>query len=392
MFGSSESMFYNAALVAALVSLWGIMAWNGGVAALVVAAWTGKLEDGSALRTKYTGIPGLDFVITILVAFSYSGTDGSDQVFRLALVDGFTSLQAFYVWLYSEDALRQQLPRLRRSPAMTKPIFWTVGAQLFGGAVIFPVFFSAQSKSRVPHEEEDLAKLHKSRNSASATAAARALPLSFFVGAVLPLAPYVLPVSQLLTQHQHHAAVAAFISCPIWVSVLHRLFTAVQLPWLRTSPTGPSTTIRGLRTAYIFTAIVAAVAHVYAVQGLVGIANAASAGKDGVGVSVWSILARAYVPPPFYNTNETGRKLLDGPRIFLLYDCALMPLVSLVWAYFESLSGMEVSSPPRLGTKVAVILALFAGYVLLGGGCTMCLVLFWREGILLRRCETNGKR
>lgn len=120
MSSSLESLFYKAALVVAVASLWGMMAWNGTLVALLVAAWTGKLEDGSALRTRYTGIPILDFGITVLVAFFYSGTDGSDDVYRLALVDGFTTLPAFYLWIYAEDILKQQLPRLRRSPATTK--------------------------------------------------------------------------------------------------------------------------------------------------------------------------------------------------------------------------------------------------------------------------------
>ncbi|KAL8284312.1 hypothetical protein RB600_008941 [Gaeumannomyces tritici] len=230
MFSSSESAFYNAALVAALVPLWGVMTWNGDVAALAIAAWTGKLDDGSVLTTKYTGIPGLDFGLAMLVAFFYSGTDDSDEVSSLALIDGFTSLQSLYIWMHSENALRQQLPRLRRETTLSRPILWTAGAQLLGGAVIFPIFFSAQSTSRVPHAEGDLAKLYESKNSALATASARALPLSYFLGAVLPLAPWVLPVSQLLSQHQHCVAVAITILSPVWVSVLYRLFTAVQLP------------------------------------------------------------------------------------------------------------------------------------------------------------------
>ncbi|KLU92413.1 hypothetical protein MAPG_11359 [Magnaporthiopsis poae ATCC 64411] len=382
MSSSPESLFYKAALVVAVASLWGMMAWNGTLAALLVAAWTGKLEDGSALRTRYTGVPILDFGITVLVAFFYSGTDGSDDVYRLALVDGFATLQVFYLWLYAEDILRQQLPRLRRSPTIIKPLVWTLAADMVGGAIALPLYFAEQAKSRAPQGEgEALVKPRMRKDSILATAAARALPLSFLLGAVLPLAPFVWPMPNILTRHQHYGTVAAFVLCPIWVSAFQKLLTAVQIPWLRASPTGPGTTLRALRAAYIFTAILAAFGHVYAVQALLEKAEG----------SPWSVLASAYIPPPFRGMAETGRKLLDGPRLFLLYDCALMPLVSLAWAYCETLSVLEGGSPLRLFSRVAVPLVLLVAYVVLGAGCTVTLVLFWREGILLRRSETGRK-
>ncbi|KAL8283087.1 hypothetical protein RB597_010462 [Gaeumannomyces tritici] len=391
MFSSSESAFYNAALVAALVSPWGVMTWNGDVAALAIAAWTGKLDGGSVLTTKYTGIPGLDFGLAMLVAFFYSGTDDSDEVSSLALIDGFTSLQSLYIWMHSENALRQQLPRLRRETTTVKTYLVDSGSATAWWSSHFPyLLFCAVNVTSSPRRRRSCQAIREQKLRVG-YCFRKGPPFEFLPGR--RPASRALGVARLATVESAPTLCRGGITIlsPVWVSVLHRLFTAVQLPWLRTSPTGLGTTIRGLRTAYVFTTIVAAAAHMYAIRGLVEIGCAASAEKYAAGVSTWSILARAYIPSPFHKSTETGRKLLDGPRLFLLHGCAIMLLVSLVWAYFEVLSVVEVTATPRLRTKVAVTLALFAVYIVLGSGCTVCLVLYWREGILLHRVEMGRK-
>lgn len=51
--------------------LWGNMGINGAMEAMLKTAHTGIFPDGSALQTTYTGIPPLDYMLSVLVAFFY---------------------------------------------------------------------------------------------------------------------------------------------------------------------------------------------------------------------------------------------------------------------------------------------------------------------------------
>ena len=88
----------------ALVLLWGVSLWNGTVKGLILATWHGQFEDGTPLKTNYTGIFCLDFPLSLLVAFFFYGTSGLDRGYQLFLIDAYSSLQPAFVWLYIESA------------------------------------------------------------------------------------------------------------------------------------------------------------------------------------------------------------------------------------------------------------------------------------------------
>ena len=94
----------------AIALLWGISLWNGTVKALIIASWDRQFEDGTAFNTKYTGIFALDFPISLLVAFFFYGTNGSDIGYQLFLIDAYSTLQSAFVWLYVESARLQVKP------------------------------------------------------------------------------------------------------------------------------------------------------------------------------------------------------------------------------------------------------------------------------------------
>ncbi|KAH8200317.1 hypothetical protein TruAng_005533 [Truncatella angustata] len=72
---------------AAVALLWGASILNGTIKALLVAVWSGRLEDGTLLRTDYTGFPPLDYPLAVLVAFFFSGTNGHHEAYSLFLFD-----------------------------------------------------------------------------------------------------------------------------------------------------------------------------------------------------------------------------------------------------------------------------------------------------------------
>lgn len=91
--------------------LWGFSVLNGSATDLVVAAWTGKLNDGSPLKTSYTGLPFVDLPIAVLVAFFCPGTDGHDDGFQLFVVEAFSAFAVGFVWLSVEASRPGQKPK-----------------------------------------------------------------------------------------------------------------------------------------------------------------------------------------------------------------------------------------------------------------------------------------
>ena len=87
----------------AMVLLWGVSLWNGTVKEMILAAWYGQFEDGTLLRAKYTGIYMIDFPLSLLVAFFFDGTNGTDPGYQLFLIDAYSTLQSAFVWLYVES-------------------------------------------------------------------------------------------------------------------------------------------------------------------------------------------------------------------------------------------------------------------------------------------------
>ena len=98
---TSRNYFLSLAITATVL-LWGVSLWNGTVKALVVATITGRFEDQTPLKTNYTGIYVLDIPLSLLVAFFFYGTNGTNKTYQLFLIDAYGSLQAAFIWLYVE--------------------------------------------------------------------------------------------------------------------------------------------------------------------------------------------------------------------------------------------------------------------------------------------------
>ena len=96
--------YFRLLALAGLLLLWGVSLANGTVKALVVAVWRGQFSNGTPLRRRYLGLPPLDLLIALLVAFFFYGTNSTDEGYQLFLLDAYASLQPAFVWLYLEAA------------------------------------------------------------------------------------------------------------------------------------------------------------------------------------------------------------------------------------------------------------------------------------------------
>jgi hypothetical protein len=108
---SAELVYFRGLAVLAIGLLWGVSMWNGTVTALILAVWHGQLSDSIPLKTKYTGIFPVDFLLSLLVAFFFYGTNGHDPAYQHFLLDAYSTLQSAFVWLYIESARKQPKPR-----------------------------------------------------------------------------------------------------------------------------------------------------------------------------------------------------------------------------------------------------------------------------------------
>lgn len=97
------SLYFLSLATLAVLLLWGVSLWNGTVRGLFTAVLSRQFEDGTPLRTNYTGVFIVDFPISLLVAFFFYGTNGSDPGYQLFLVDAYSTLQSAFVWLYIES-------------------------------------------------------------------------------------------------------------------------------------------------------------------------------------------------------------------------------------------------------------------------------------------------
>lgn len=100
----TESTYFLTLSISACILLWGVSLCNGTVTALIVASWNGRFEDGTPFNTTYTGVFLIDFPISLLVAFFFYGTNGSDPSYQLFLIDAYATLQSAFVWLYAESS------------------------------------------------------------------------------------------------------------------------------------------------------------------------------------------------------------------------------------------------------------------------------------------------
>lgn len=122
MASSATDRFFHSLSAIAVILLWGVSVWNGTVLALMKAAWTHELADGTPLETRYTGLFVIDFPVALLVSFFYSGTNGQEPDYQIFLLNAYTTLQPAFIWLYVEASRKpRKLAWYERLVAVSYP-------------------------------------------------------------------------------------------------------------------------------------------------------------------------------------------------------------------------------------------------------------------------------
>ncbi|KAI0384273.1 hypothetical protein F5Y04DRAFT_239392 [Hypomontagnella monticulosa] len=351
-------LYFKFLAILATVLLWGGLLVNGGVKALVLAAWHGRISDKIPLRRTYSGFPPLDYIISLLVAFFFYGTNDHDRAYQLFLIDGYSALQPAFVWLYVEAARSGAKPTW-----VERPIVFGILWQCFGGAIALPLYYITHISWATT------GGCRRIRD----TSQAFAIPWSFCFGAVLPAivgmgTKWFGPGTR--SSDTHQLILGLWQLDPIWVSWIQMgvsmVYTVICSPNHQNS-TGRSEKSNHYWTliTYLFAAVFSGAGHLYTIWQTIW---------DG---SQQFGFADLYIPWPFSSLSGGQDDILVyGPWLFLQYDFIIISLSSLSWAYYL----LKFNTPLHntLSSQM-LVLTLLLGAILVGPATTVSLALLYRE-------------
>lgn len=242
-------------------------------------------------------------------------------------------------------------------------------SQLVGGAISLPLYYAYHILWVDGAEALRVRDQH----------AAKALPFSFLLGAVLPAilgcAPtWNGPESRAPEVHQKY--LAFFQVDPLWVALTQTLLESL-LRWLSSAEgedprQSPTRAQRWTRASYLLAAASSAIGRLYTVA------------RIYTSTDERTNLVRMRVPRPLQGpTGGRPDLLARGPFQFLQFDITIYEIASLVWAFL--LLSRLPNRPLMPNLKLAFMMLI--GYLTIGAGATVSLALYTREA----RLQEKGK-
>lgn len=240
------------------------------------------------------------------------------------------------------------------------PIIWAFLWQGFGAAISLPFYYYnhlkwLNSRPQVP--------------SVATESSSRALPISFLLAAVFPMIVGMLPTWADRSSALHQNVLAAWQLDPVWVAAIQAGCASIFAGPVALSSKKNGSAVYYTRVSYLLATLLSASGHLYALGKMV------SSADPRLG------LVRTYVPYLFSGPEGVSEKLANGSWLFLQYDLIIIAISSLSWAYILVSQLMDQASSMRKTLPLLFVL----GWLILGPGGTVSLVLFWREGELRRR-------
>ncbi|KAH8601823.1 hypothetical protein B0O99DRAFT_607532 [Bisporella sp. PMI_857] len=327
-----------------------------------------KLEDGTPLKTTYTGIAGLDFFFTLLVSAFAAGPLNLDEGIRLQQIYFLCAFTAIIVVTNVEAYRKGNTARLI---GFTAP--WAFLYQTVGGAVICPLFFLAQVISL----RED--SYHNDGRAISLPYAKALLPATI-VTYLLPTILMYVPFQNIETTQN---IIAFWQVAPLLVSpviVIFSFFFTASLPPQPASragkPAGEPEDVRHLNASYLAAFLVAASVHLYAVYAIL----ASSSPRLGF----------SYVFLPNGATWDQTRSL--GLHWIFQWDAIGIAAGSLVWAYAVIYDARWRLKDLSAGAVVTDLLVIGVASVVVGPFAVVAAVWWWREGRLVKTAKKEEKK
>ena len=203
--------------------------------------------------------------------------------------------------------------------------------------------------------------------------AARAIPFSFLLGAIVPAVVGSAPTwngPESRSPEVHQGILAVWQADPIWVSLIQIALTNSS-SWLRGERSGGQkcdarAAHAWTRASYLVAAVCSGLGHLYTM------------GRIFTSTNEGTNFVRMYVPFPFTGPAGVPDILARGPFLYLQYDVFIFSVASLTWAF---LALSRVPGGPPL-SNLGLAFALTGGYFTIGAGATVSLALYVREGLL----------
>ena len=191
---------------------------------------------------------------------------------------------------------------------------------------------------------------------------ARALPVSFALGAILPAVIGMLPTWYPRPDVVHQNILAAWQPDPVWVSIIQALVVLV----LSSTRQNDKKAVWWTKTSYLLAAVSSASGHIYAAWSLLVSSDPAMT------------FIKVYVPFLFAGPEGASLTLARGPWLFLQYDLIIISTSCVSWAYLLT----KRCLPMDAGIRSVLPVIFLCGGVVLGPGAAVSLALFWRENQL----------
>ncbi|KAI6086553.1 hypothetical protein F4821DRAFT_125767 [Hypoxylon rubiginosum] len=336
--------------------LWVVMGLNGSLEALFKTIFSAEFPTGRALKTSYTGIWPIDFLLCVLVVFFDGLNNLVDTTPYLMLLELVSTLFVINMMTLVESR-RMEGPYWMRFPALWQYLWNSAGVAVF--LPIYSLLYVNQgltSASQVP------------------TAEAQALPFTA-VWSVLLALPLMLPAVVNASPFQIQNGVVIFFLTPPAFVFFHRLTKAIVTKTQFKASRKPA------KIAYWIVGSVSALVHV-------GIAVYAmfSPAED---VS----LSRIYIP--HYNAVQRGHSdiVTEGALLFIQFDYVIINIVVLILGTYilcfePALIVKPVSGKDRAGSPLLAFLAITG---IFGAGAGLAFVLYCKEH-WLDSADTQRKR
>ncbi|KAL2802400.1 hypothetical protein BJX63DRAFT_115353 [Aspergillus granulosus] len=325
--------------------LWLLMAYNGTLVALLKAAWTGVFADGRPLRSSYTGFFPIDFAIAVLVAFYDSQTDGQDAGTWIFIFNFLIMLQTAGVWVLVEGNRRGVMGHY-----LTISWLWPLLWNLFGAAIILPLYFSLHIRSMDPVRLDPMISTGRGRSF---------IPLTTIIGFVPMVAMHLGYVLSADTSRQ--IVTACFPLSPILSVIVEKfIFPASKKTREREDE------VDNVGKIYLVTGLLCAGFHLYTMA--VALFSLASE----------TAFSRMFIPSPSNVVSGNPDILREGGLLFLQYDWWIVNISCAMWIYLL-VERSEIVL--RVGKGVRA-LAILVAMLVFGPGATMNAALWAREWTL----------
>ncbi|GME28065.1 FAD binding domain-containing protein [Neofusicoccum parvum] len=332
------------------------------MALFAVACKTMQLEfpeemtyNGKELRTTYTGLDGIDSLLSALVSAFSIPIAGPDPAQRVQCAY-FLSMLAPPLVIWTVEAYRSGNNRFTTS----WPTAWAALYQLLGIGKVAPLYY--------------LASLHATGSTAYARPPGRAVPAAI-AAAVLPATclAYAVPTALMFLPHDGdraaQAAIALWQPAPLCVGLATFLAGCAAHAVRRRQPPAPAAEsyrngdLPHLARAYFFVAAAAALVHVGTLLYVLA--------RPSLG------FARVFVPVG----GGGGAGLVEAMAGFLKYDMLVFFAAVLVWCLY-SVYDLRRMGYVTTGAAVGAAALVLGGQVVLGPGASYAGLWYWREFVI----------